>query len=153
MSDYTDTTLFRAVSSHHISSVLGCSRWAVGGGGGRALSLSTRGPGLGMRAHIMLPRRRTTAGSAPELAGISSQQRRASTPQGDEGRVPRSPSISRHASSGEHEAEGRGAKADRISRRELRRPLELDAVEESAVGGAEVAEEEQAVTTLDLRRR
>ena len=68
-------------------------------------------------------------------------------------KVPRSPSISRHASSGEHEAEGRGAKADRISRRELRRPLELDAVEESAVGGAEVTEEEQAVTTLDLRRK
>ena len=35
---------------------------------------------------------------------------------------------------------------------ELRIPLELDAVEESAVGRSQVTEEEGAVTPLNLRR-
>ena len=54
-------------------------------------------------------------------------------------------------SSGEDEAEGARPEADRVPRLQLRRALELDAVEEGAVGGAEVAQEERAVAALDLR--
>ena len=66
------------------------------------------------------------------------------------GRLRQSPAI--RSVSGKNEAKGARAEAESVARLELRRPLELDAVEECAVGGAEVPEVERAVTTLDLRR-
>ena len=53
-------------------------------------------------------------------------------------------------SSGEDEAEGARPEADRVPRLQLRRAVELGAVEQRAVGGAEVAQVERAVAALEL---
>ena len=54
-------------------------------------------------------------------------------------------------SSGEDEAEAARPEAERVPRLQLRRALELGAVEQCAVGGAEVAQVERAVAALELR--